>query len=177
MIDYKEFYKGVPYSKRKIFLLKAKAYGQLRRHVIHELGYDYNGLKINRAIRVFADFYDLKLTTPYRDWLYNLYFSGENEIIRKPDESFYGSDGWIILRNKIRKIYGFQCMKCGLEDNTNCVDHIFPRSKYPQLELDINNMQMLCGICNIVKGNRNTKDYRDSNHMLKLTEYKLSIIK
>jgi 5-methylcytosine-specific restriction endonuclease McrA len=40
------------------------------------------------------------------------------------------------------------------------VDHIKPRSKYPKIELDINNLQILCDDCNIGKGNWDETDWR-----------------
>ena len=40
------------------------------------------------------------------------------------------------------------------------VDHIKPRSKYPELELDITNLQILCEDDNLGKSNRYETDYR-----------------
>ena len=40
------------------------------------------------------------------------------------------------------------------------VDHIKPRSKHPELELDINNLQILCKDCNLGKSNTDSIDYR-----------------
>jgi len=44
------------------------------------------------------------------------------------------------------------------------VDHIKPRSKYPLLELDISNMQVLCEQCNCSLKGTNTVDYRNNRH-------------
>ncbi|WP_106598587.1 HNH endonuclease [Dyadobacter jiangsuensis] len=43
------------------------------------------------------------------------------------------------------------------------VDHIKPRSKFPRLELDINNLQILCQYCNIGKSNLYEDDWRPWN--------------
>lgn len=40
------------------------------------------------------------------------------------------------------------------------VDHIKPRSKFPELALDVNNLQILCEDCNVGKLNRFETDYR-----------------
>mgnify|MGYP003675798593 CR=1 FL=1 len=50
------------------------------------------------------------------------------------------------------------CFKCGCSDNLE-IDHIKPESKYPELALDENNVQLLCRSCNASKGNRNEIDY------------------
>jgi 5-methylcytosine-specific restriction endonuclease McrA len=40
------------------------------------------------------------------------------------------------------------------------VDHIVPRSKRPDLALDISNLQTLCGRCNRGKGSWDQTDWR-----------------
>ena len=54
------------------------------------------------------------------------------------------------------------CSECGLHiknflDVT--VDHIQPRSKYPELALDIENLCVLCRRCNSQKGDRDSEIY------------------
>lgn len=59
--------------------------------------------------------------------------------------------------------YGRRCMKCGYASNKPghiSVDHIKPRMFFPELALDFENLQVLCGHCNRKKGNLNCKDYR-----------------
>jgi len=51
------------------------------------------------------------------------------------------------------------CVLCGATKNLHC-DHIKPRSKCPQLEFDPDNLQTLCGQCNLAKLNRDEIDYR-----------------
>jgi 5-methylcytosine-specific restriction endonuclease McrA len=40
------------------------------------------------------------------------------------------------------------------------IDHIKPRSKYPELELEFDNLQVLCATCNVKKSNIDETDYR-----------------
>lgn len=53
---------------------------------------------------------------------------------------------------------------CGRSPSTHKVaihvDHIKPRSLYPELAYDKNNLQILCDDCNIGKLNRFETDYR-----------------
>ena len=51
-------------------------------------------------------------------------------------------------------------MKCGKSHVEIHVDHIRPRSKFPKLELDFDNLQVLCKSCNKEKSNLHSTDYR-----------------
>lgn len=73
---------------------------------------------------------------------------------------FYTSWQWSKLRFEILKKYGPRCMLCGETEGKIVVDHIKPRSKYPELELDPDNMQVLCDTCNRGKGNKDETDFR-----------------
>lgn len=73
---------------------------------------------------------------------------------------FYDSDKWLRIKRKILLMYGTRCMKCGVMGVEMHVDHIKPRSKYPDLELAPFNLQVLCKGCNINKSNYDTTDYR-----------------
>jgi len=68
---------------------------------------------------------------------------------------FYSSPEWAVLRRRIVKSFQPVCNVCGRRirkafDLT--VDHIRPRSKYPELGLDPLNLQILCRSCNSSKG-------------------------
>lgn len=80
----------------------------------------------------------------------------------KEKVDFYRSKAWRDLRYKALKLYGRQCMCCGAKPPSVVlhVDHIKPRSKYPELELDITNLQILCEDCNLGKSNKDEIDYR-----------------
>jgi 5-methylcytosine-specific restriction endonuclease McrA len=73
---------------------------------------------------------------------------------------FYNSDKWLALRYKALLKYGRKCMCCFTENVEMHVDHIKPRSLYPKLELDINNLQILCKHCNLGKSNKDDTDFR-----------------
>lgn len=75
---------------------------------------------------------------------------------------FYDTAEWQTLRYKALKMYGKTCHCCGATNTEIHVDHIKPRSKYPHLELDLNNLQILCRACNLGKGNTDSIDWRTS---------------
>lgn len=69
---------------------------------------------------------------------------------------FYATKEWRELRWQVLSNSSGQCSVCGrsykLHKVILHVDHIFPRSKYPELELTLSNMQVLCEDCNLGKG-------------------------
>ena len=71
-------------------------------------------------------------------------------------EAFISSFKWRQLRMEAFKLYGRKCLCCGnFPPHTVLnVDHIKPRKHFPELALDINNLQVLCGECNHGKGNK-----------------------
>lgn len=84
--------------------------------------------------------------------------------IRKSRGGFYMSDEWRKLRYRVIRKYKATCMACGRNYKEHAVvihvDHIKPRSKYPKLELDFNNLQVLCECCNLGKSNTDETDWR-----------------
>ena len=74
-------------------------------------------------------------------------------------KDFYTSWEWAKLRYEVLKRYGAVCMCCRSTENI-VVDHIKPRSKYPELELSFDNMQVLCSLCNRGKGAHDETDWR-----------------
>ncbi len=76
---------------------------------------------------------------------------------------FYRSQAWLDIRYKALSQYGNRCACCGRgADNgaTLHVDHIKPRSLYPELELELDNLQVLCDLCNMGKSNKSEKQWR-----------------
>lgn len=85
--------------------------------------------------------------------------------------NFYLSDDWEYIRDLTRKLYGKKCMKCRSVDTIKHVDHIRPRSLYPDLELNIRNLQILCKECNEEKCNNYIEDFRTVEEKKKLEMY------
>ncbi len=73
----------------------------------------------------------------------------------KEQRRFYSSAEWRIIREQVIKEQKHVCQKCGCRitsDYDLTVDHIKPRSKFPELALDKSNLQVLCRRCNSAKG-------------------------
>lgn len=78
--------------------------------------------------------------------------------------AFYKAPPWRSLRYDALKLHGARCQCCGGTPTTTGkpmhVDHIKPRFKFPELELVLSNLQILCEDCNIGKGGRDQTDWR-----------------
>ncbi len=95
-------------------------------------------------------------------------------IVRKAEEKkppkeivprdFYLTAEWRALRYKVLKKSNRSCLVCGRGPKnhgiTLHVDHIKPVSKYPELRLMAENLQVLCEDCNLGKSNRDEIDWR-----------------
>ena len=77
-------------------------------------------------------------------------------------EEFFISSAWRKLRYKVIRKYEGKCMACNRDDLPLHVDHIKPRSKYPELALKEDNLQILCEDCNLGKSNIDETDWRES---------------
>lgn len=76
--------------------------------------------------------------------------------------NFYSSDAWRKLRYRTIQARGRRCEACRT-DSTDIryhVDHIKPRSLYPNLALEDSNVQVLCQLCNMGKGDQDQTDWR-----------------
>ena len=82
--------------------------------------------------------------------------------IKKKNDNFYMCREWRELRYRALLLHGRKCMCCGAAPPyvTLHVDHIKPRSKHPELQLDISNLQVLCEDCNLGKSNKDKTDFR-----------------
>lgn len=71
-------------------------------------------------------------------------------------KDFYNTREWRTIRWKVISESSGRCVYCGRSHKAHGVimhvDHILPRSKHPELELTISNLQVLCEDCNIGKG-------------------------
>lgn len=82
---------------------------------------------------------------------------------KNKSKGFFKSDEWKRLRYQVLKRDGGRCQACGRSAKDGvilCVDHIKPRHQYPHLALDPNNLQTLCGGCNMGKGAKDETDWR-----------------
>jgi 5-methylcytosine-specific restriction endonuclease McrA len=153
-----EKYNNVQYwsAIRRINFALKRAYN-FERHKIkhHNLIYQYSIL-IGQEIQE-------PTKNKCKEWLMNAYKEKQLPDFIKPSEGFYNTIEWRQIRIKVFDMYGHKCLKCGNEDFLQ-VDHIKPRSLYPELELDINNLQILCKSCNIKKSNKNEIDYRNTTN-------------
>lgn len=70
---------------------------------------------------------------------------------------------WASIRYKALKASNGKCCLCGrgASDGVSLhVDHIKPKSKYPELKYELSNLQVLCEDCNIGKSNEDETDWR-----------------
>lgn len=77
---------------------------------------------------------------------------------------FYDSNEWMRLRYEVLRERGAQCECCGATRADGVViqvDHVKPRSLFPELALVKSNLQVLCRPCNLGKSNRDSTDWRD----------------
>ena len=88
----------------------------------------------------------------------------KQKISKLDNQEFYVSREWRSLRIRVLEKYECKCMMCGRSPKLHKivihVDHIKPRSKYPELSLDFNNLQLLCEDCNLGKSNKYETDWR-----------------
>ena len=85
------------------------------------------------------------------------------QVAAAPKVSFYESREWRELRYKALVKYGPVCQCCGASRATGAVihvDHIKPRSKFPERMLSLDNLQILCADCNLGKSNKDDTDWR-----------------
>lgn len=83
----------------------------------------------------------------------------------KLSKLFYQTPEWKELRYQAFLKYGNRCYCCGATPKNGVrlqVDHIKPRHKYPNLSLDIDNLQILCCSCNRGKYGYDETDWRDT---------------
>jgi len=98
-------------------------------------------------------------------------------LYRSPDclalgvkaDRFYSCPEWNVVREETFRRFGDRCLCCGGSFRM-AVDHILPRSLYPDHELDPGNLQPLCQSCNSRKSNRDTTDYRPEGLRIPLSD-------
>lgn len=95
--------------------------------------------------------------------------SSHRMLRRSEREKFLVSPEWLAVREQALELYGRVCLKCGSEHQIQ-VDHVKPRFRYPELALDVTNLQVLCWPCNKAKGYHDETDYR-TGFQLKVTKW------
>lgn len=117
-----------------------------------------NSSSAEDAVEVFKK-YQLEKIEELRPWKIKPY----KKQASPTDKDFLFSFEWRKLRLQALDKYGHVCVSCGSTPKSGAilnVDHIKPRKYFPELALDINNLQVLCSECNHGKGNWNHSDYR-----------------
>lgn len=143
---------------------------------IRNLKIPQNGLTHKRAYQEVYNYLKLNLTNiSVKGAINQLYYENKLKDLavevrpRKPkktrifdENSFYRTPEWEALRKRVLRKYGVRCMKCKINGIEMHVDHIKPRSLYPDLELEFENLQVLCKYCNLEKSNKDEIDYRNN---------------
>ena len=97
----------------------------------------------------------------------------EVEIISNKQVDFYSTQRWKSLRFDILLKFGSTCMCCNATKNDGVVidvDHVYPRCRYPQLEYEPTNLQVLCNPCNQGKLHNKIIDFRSQGYKDELAE-------
>lgn len=98
--------------------------------------------------------------------------------IKGIEDSFYNTPAWRTLR-KIKLIeYNGACQRClvkyGIINTKNPEGHhLKPRSKYPELELEPDNIVILCKTCNLQLGDSGITDWDRTKEIRNETKYVL----
>lgn len=75
---------------------------------------------------------------------------------------FYKSREWASARYAALVKSNGACQCCGARASDGAVlhvDHKKPRSKFPELALELSNLQVLCDLCNVAKSNIDMTDW------------------
>jgi len=87
-------------------------------------------------------------------------------------KTFYASTEWRLIREQVIKEQKRVCQICGCritKDYDLTVDHIKPKSKFPELALDKSNLQVLCRRCNSSKGAIHDESSVENNETTELS--------
>lgn len=79
---------------------------------------------------------------------------------------FFNSQSWKRVRYEALRRSSARCQCCGVPGSQTQlhVDHIKPRSLFPQLALELSNLQVLCGDCNFGKGASDEINWKATQH-------------
>jgi len=113
--------------------------------------------KLPRVASVQTKFYRRPTENSVKSFIKN------HSKVNPSSDEFLSTFEWKAVRMMALKKYGPVCQCCGASAKSGAVihvDHIKPRKIFPDLALDINNLQILCGDCNGGKGNWDMTDWR-----------------
>lgn len=116
--------------------------------------------------RFYENLFSLPLITSRKVDMLRDKLQKENARREVPKVDFYLTNEWLILNRFAKNLLGERCMSCGVSQATADSgieiqsDHVLPRSKHPELALDLENLQMLCRVCNHKKRNFTDEDFR-----------------
>ena len=131
----------------------------LARAISQEYGYEFRETIKHKCIEFVFNYMNnqkLRLTSEMN------HLTPEQTTWYKSKE-FLLSDEWFKFRYRIIELHGNKCQCCGATPATGAiiqVDHIKPRSIYPELALVESNAQILCRVCNLGKSNLYKTDWR-----------------
>lgn len=117
---------------------------------------------VNRNAHLIIAFYN-KIKKDKSDLYIKSATTKRPALVDPKTDAFLDSFQWRQVRMIALKKYSPRCMCCGAtpaDGATMNVDHIKPRKLFPNLALDINNLQILCNPCNHGKGNWDQTDWR-----------------
>lgn len=92
------------------------------------------------------------------------------------DFNFYLTKEWKSVAREAKRLhkkeFGYSCLCCKgkFKPGQLHADHIIPIFMRPELRLDLSNIQILCGKCNVNKRGL-VRDYRPDNYPTKRPEY------
>ena len=109
--------------------------------------------EVRALLRLFYALYELF------DWIAS---RNDKPEVKQSGAKFYSSQAWRKLRYEVLRDCGRKCIACGRTppDVVLHVDHVKPRSLYPELALDRGNLVVMCADCNIGKSNKCEHDFR-----------------
>lgn len=94
---------------------------------------------------------------------FNLDKGADFSVAIPSGKRFYSTPEWKRARYSALVKHGNSCQCCGRSPKQGVVihvDHVKPKSIYPELALDANNLQILCSECNEAKSNIDETDWR-----------------
>lgn len=140
-------------------------FGGARKAVLKIYGIKEKGFGKREAIDVFKRFLADKRTEfqshePAFSPVKTIYLTPQQR--KAANDAFFESRKWMELRYKAILLHGRKCLCCGASGDGVViqVDHVKPRSKYPELALELSNLQCLCRPCNLGKGAWDETDWR-----------------